>query len=36
MIKGYIIDMDGTLIDSMNIWENAAITLLKNRGIIVR
>ena len=27
--------MDGTLLDSMNIWENAAITLLKNRGIIV-
>lgn len=35
MIKGYIIDMDGTLLDSMNIWETAAITLLKNRGIIV-
>lgn len=35
MIKGYIIDMDGTLLDSMEIWENAAITFLKNKGIIV-
>lgn len=35
MIKGYIIDMDGTILDSMQIWENAAITLLKNKDIIV-
>ena len=34
MIKGYIIDMDGTILDSMKIWENAAITLLKDKGII--
>lgn len=34
MIKGYIIDMDGTILDSMKIWENAAIILLKSKGII--
>lgn len=34
MIKGYIIDMDGTLLDSMYIWENAATTLLLKKGIV--
>lgn len=33
MIKGYILDMDGTLLDSMYIWENAASTLLLKKGI---
>lgn len=34
MIKGYILDMDGTLLDSMYIWENAATTLLSKKGIV--
>lgn len=34
MIKGYILDMDGTLLDSMYIWENAATTLLLKKGIV--
>ena len=29
MIKGYIIDMDGTLLDSMFIWDNIVMMLLQ-------
>lgn len=34
MIKGYIIDMDGTLLDSMHLWKNLATMWLLKRGII--
>ena len=33
MIKGYIIDMDGTMLDSMELWDNIAILLLQKYGI---
>lgn len=33
MIKGYIIDMDGTLLDSMFIWDNIVMMLLQKNGI---
>lgn len=32
-IKGAIFDMDGTLIDSMGIWEEIDVEFLKKRGI---
>jgi HAD superfamily hydrolase (TIGR01509 family) len=31
--KGAIFDLDGTLFDSMPVWENVAIDYLKSRGI---
>lgn len=31
--KGAIFDLDGTLLDSMHIWQNVGITFLKSRGI---
>ncbi|MFR1517190.1 MAG: HAD family hydrolase [Clostridia bacterium] len=33
MIRAAIFDVDGTLLDSMPIWENAAAIYLKKRGI---
>jgi HAD superfamily hydrolase (TIGR01509 family) len=33
--KAYIFDLDGTLLDSMNVWKNIDIDFLKKRGIIV-
>lgn len=33
MIKGAIFDVDGTLLDSMEIWETAASLYLKKLGI---
>ncbi|MFA9378511.1 MAG: HAD family hydrolase [Lachnotalea sp.] len=35
-IKGAIFDMDGTLIDSMGIWDNVACDFLKTEGIVAR
>lgn len=35
MIKGAIFDMDGTLLDSMPVWEHASERYLKNQGIAV-
>ena len=35
MIKGAIFDMDGTLLDSMPIWEHASERYLQNKGITV-
>ncbi len=32
-IRGAIFDMDGTLLDSMSIWEHYATTYLRERGI---
>ncbi|MGN0140818.1 MAG: HAD family hydrolase [Roseburia sp.] len=36
MIRGAIFDMDGTLLDSMPIWEHASERYLQNQGIEVR
>lgn len=33
MIKGAIFDLDGTVLDSMSIWENAAVMFLSSMGI---
>ena len=33
--KGVIFDLDGTLADSMNIWEKIDIDFLAKRGIAV-
>ena len=33
MIKGYIIDMDGTLLDSMHIWNELGSRFLELKGI---
>lgn len=35
MIKGAIFDMDGTLLDSMPVWEHASERYLMNQGIAV-
>lgn len=35
-IKGAIFDMDGTLLDSMPVWEHASERYLQNKGIVVR
>jgi len=35
MIKAYIFDLDGTLLDSMDIWQQIDIDFLKKRGIAV-
>lgn len=35
MIKGAIFDMDGTLLDSMPVWEHASERYLEQRGICV-
>ena len=34
MIRGAIFDVDGTLLDSMPIWENVGETYLRQRGIV--
>ena len=34
MIKGYIIDLDGTLLDSMFIWNNIGSRYLLSKNII--
>ena len=36
MIKGAIFDIDGTLLDSMPIWENAGARYLATLGIKVK
>lgn len=36
MIKGAIFDMDGTLLDSMPVWEHASERYLEQKGIKVR
>lgn len=36
MIKGAIFDMDGTLLDSMPVWEHASEHYLEQRGIKVK
>lgn len=33
MIKGIIFDLDGTLIDSMNVWYNTDRAFLKENGV---
>ena len=33
MTRGAIFDIDGTILDSMPIWENAGIMYLKELGI---
>ena len=33
MIKGAIFDVDGTILDSMGIWDEAGIRYLKSKGI---
>ena len=33
MIKGAIFDVDGTLLDSMEIWEDVGVRYLRNLGI---
>lgn len=33
MIKGAIFDVDGTILDSMSIWDEAGIRYLKSKGI---
>lgn len=35
MIKGAIFDMDGTLLDSMPVWEHASERYLQSKGIEV-
>lgn len=35
MKKYAIFDLDGTLIDSMNVWDMAVCTFLRNKGIIM-
>ena len=32
-IKGALFDLDGTLVDSLGIWEKVDIDYLRNRGI---
>lgn len=34
-IKGAVFDMDGTLLDSMPVWEHASERYLQNKGIVV-
>ena len=34
-MKAYIFDLDGTLLDSMDVWKNIDIAFLKKRGIAV-
>ena len=34
MIKGAIFDMDGTLLDSMPVWEHASERYLARKGIV--
>lgn len=36
MIKGAIFDMDGTLLDSMPVWEHASERYLQSKGIVVK
>ena len=36
MIKGAIFDIDGTLLDSMPVWENAGARYLATLGIEAR
>ena len=36
LIQGAIFDMDGTLLDSMPVWEHASERYLQNKGIKVR
>lgn len=33
MVKGYIFDLDGTLLDSLNVWDNVANRYLEKLGI---
>ena len=33
MIKGAIFDVDGTLLDSMEIWEDAGVRYLRRIGV---
>jgi len=33
--KAYIFDLDGTLLDSMGVWEQIDVDFLKRRGIVV-
>ena len=35
-IRGVIFDLDGTLLDSMTIWEDVAANYLRSRGVIPR
>ena len=32
-MKGYIFDLDGTLMDSMWVWEDLAVVYLQTKGI---
>lgn len=34
-IKAVLFDLDGTLLDSMDVWEKVSVRLLKNRGLSV-
>ena len=36
LIQGAIFDMDGTLLNSMPVWEHASERYLQNKGIKVR
>jgi len=31
-IKGAIFDLDGTILDSMEVWDKALVTFLNNNG----